>query len=303
MRPARYVLIAAILLTALTACRSQESAPGASKTTRTPSAETVRSRVWTDGKKPPPFTLHYGNKKLDIKPRSYCYGNVCAGGIRFKTLPSIGSPESVLVELGLKDWTIEASFRVPDGDHYCGRSQSTTLKPNTAGLYLLTPLGRAGTYDVDLFGHGKGGDVAGSFRWQTPTDGPLATPSAVMALITDHDGKPDSYGLELSLTNLATTPESVSATIKVTAATGQTLKLTPQVAGPGCQSDGNVSFTLANKKARAAAAIGGFPFTYDVTVVLDGTEYHATAKYPHDEITGNEPNVALKFSPALPALK
>ena len=303
-RPARNVLGVVILLTALTACSTQESVTGAAKTTSTPSAETVRSRVWTDDQKPPPFTLHYANGKLDIKPYSYCYDNVCAEGIRAKTLPSIGSPESIVVELGLKDWKIEATFGVPDGgDPYCSRSQSTTLKPNADGLYPLTPLGRAGTYDVDLFGHGKGGDVAGSFRWQTPTDGPLATPSAVMALIADHDGKPDSYGFELILTNLATTPETVSATIKVTAANGQTLTLTPRVAGPGCRSDGNVTFTLADNKARAAGAIGGLPFTYDVTIVLDGTRYRATAKYPDDEITGNEPNVALGFSPALPALK
>jgi hypothetical protein len=39
-----------------------------------------------------------------------------------------------------------------------------------------------------------------------------------------------------------------------------------------------------------------------VIVLIDGATYHASAVYPRDEIHGNEPSVALEFSPALPAL-
>jgi hypothetical protein len=45
------------------------------------------------------------------------------------------------------------------------------------------------------------------------------------------------------------------------------------------------------------------PFHYEVTVRLDGSSYHASADYPADEIHGNEPSVALEFSPPLPALR
>jgi len=36
---------------------------------------------------------------------------------------------------------------------------------------------------------------------------------------------------------------------------------------------------------------------------LDGTTYRATARYPADEIEGNEPSVRLGFDPPLPALR
>lgn len=299
IRPAKSVLTTVLILAVVAACGSQASAPGAPKAK--PAAEVVKSRVWTDRLTPPPFTLHYGNQKLDVEPYSFCYGKSCADGIPRKPLPSVGSPQSIVLELGLKDWKIEANFRA-SGTH-CGRSQSITLKPGKDGLYRLPPLGHAGTYDVELFGQGEGGDVAGSFRWKTPADGPLTAPSAVMALISDNDGRPDSYGLELGLSNIATGPKSVSATIQVTAANGRSLKLVPLLAGYSCAANGNVSFILARENAQAAAAIGGFPFRYDVTVVLDGVTYRATAKYPDDEIKGNEPNVDLTFSPALPTLK
>lgn len=296
-RLVRPVVVAVAFVAVVAACGSQASPPDAAK--KSPEVQSVKSRVWTDEKKPPPFTLHYGNKKLDIKPYGYCYGTTCADGIPRKPLASVGSPQSVVIELGLKDWTIEANFRA--SGEPCGQSQSTTLKPDKDGLYHLTPLGHAGAYDVQLFGRGEGGDVAGSFRWKTPADGPLTAPSAIMALIADQGGKPESYGLELGLTNLAVSPKTASAKIKVTAANGRSLEFTPPVAGHSCAAGGNVSFALPAVKAKAAAAIGGFPFVYDVTVSLDGTKYRATATYPSDQIEGNEPNVALRFSPALPA--
>jgi hypothetical protein len=52
----------------------------------------------------------------------------------------------------------------------------------------------------------------------------------------------------------------------------------------------------------AAAALGDGPFTYEVELVLEGTRYVATATWPADEIAGNEPSVALHFTPGLPAL-
>ena len=51
----------------------------------------------------------------------------------------------------------------------------------------------------------------------------------------------------------------------------------------------------------AAAALGGGPFTYKVELVLDGARYLATAAWPANEIAGNEPSVALRFTPDLPA--
>jgi len=49
--------------------------------------------------------------------------------------------------------------------------------------------------------------------------------------------------------------------------------------------------------------MGDLPFHYTVTATIDGTTYRASADYPAEEIHGNEPSVALQFSPALPALQ
>ena len=51
-----------------------------------------------------------------------------------------------------------------------------------------------------------------------------------------------------------------------------------------------------------AATLGPGPFTYDVGVTLDSVDYSATAVWPDDEIKGNEPSVALSFTPSLPSL-
>lgn len=56
-------------------------------------------------------------------------------------------------------------------------------------------------------------------------------------------------------------------------------------------------------KGLEAASLGKGPFTYIVEVVLDGERYTAKAVWPKDEIKGNEPSVALDFSPDLPALQ
>jgi hypothetical protein len=47
---------------------------------------------------------------------------------------------------------------------------------------------------------------------------------------------------------------------------------------------------------------GDGPFTYEVELLLDGARYIAAATWPADEIVGNEPSVALRFTPDLPAL-
>jgi hypothetical protein len=75
------------------------------------------------------------------------------------------------------------------------------------------------------------------------------------------------------------------------------------MARDGCQPEGSVHWDGPDDEGLEAAQLGGFPFRYDVTVTLDGTTYVATATYPDDEIEGNEPSVALTFSPPLPRLR
>ena len=70
----------------------------------------------------------------------------------------------------------------------------------------------------------------------------------------------------------------------------------------GCLPEGTVYWDGPDDKGLAAAALGKGPFSYRVELVLDGVRYVADATWPTDEIAGNEPSVALEFSPGLPAL-
>jgi hypothetical protein len=247
---------------------------------------------------PPPFRLRYDNRELVLTPHTWCYSSGCVDGIS-EDPPSVGDPAQVHVYLPVDGWDLTATFS-PAGER-CGRLHS--VAPDGAGgWYTLQPAGRTGRYDVQLFAQGEG-DMVASFQWATPSDGELPTPQARLAVLAQHDGEPDSYGVELMLENLAETPRSVSAEITVTAANGRSLRFDARRADRGCWPEGTVYFDGPDKQGQAAADLGGFPFHYTVEVTIDGTTYRAQADYPKDEIRGNEPSVALDFSPALPALQ
>ena len=55
---------------------------------------------------------------------------------------------------------------------------------------------------MDVFARGNG-DVITTFRWTTPVSGAMpAEAGGSAAVLADHDGELDSYGVELSVTNL-----------------------------------------------------------------------------------------------------
>jgi hypothetical protein len=211
----------------------------------------------------------------------------------------VGSPDKIVVDYPLMDWRFTASFR--PADDQCGRVQDVALEPRGDGTHELSPVGHAGTYDVTLFGQGNG-DLFVSFRWTTTTDGPLPTPEARLAVLANHDGRVDSYGVELELTHLADTPADATATITVRAADGRALTFDATRAALDCLPVETVLCDGPDDQGLAAAALGEGPFTYEVVVVLDGARYTATATWPGDVIVGNEPSVALDFQPDLPAL-
>lgn len=309
MRPlAAPALLLAVLLTGCgteepTAGRAPAAAPGA---TTSPTATTTAGPTPAGGSRieaPPPFRVRYGGRELVLHPHTYCYGNGCVDGV--VTEPTdVGSPADLLVHVPVRRFRLEVSLtEVRPGQQSrrscAGRQMRAPVEDLGGGWYRIRPFGPAATYDVGLFASGHG-DMAGEVRWTTPSAGPMPTPAAQLALIADHDGRPDSYGLELSVSALDRTPRRAAAQVEVRAGNGRRTTITAQRQRGACVGD--LWFGAPDEVARAAARLGGFPFTTRVTLTLDGVRHVATAVYPRDEIAGSEPYVPLAFTPALPGL-
>ena len=249
---------------------------------------------------PPPVTIHYGDESAELKPWTFCFKNGCADGSPPEDLVDVGSPEQVRVEYPLKDWDFRASFS-PSGE-VCGRDQSAKPEETEDGDFIVRPLGYAGTYDVNLTGRGDG-DLFVTFRWTTPSDGPLPRPRAYIGVLADNDGDVDSYGVELSISNMATTPDSARATITVASSEGNSITFDATKRRRRCVPEGSLSWNGPNEKGLEAAELGGPPFQYDVVLTLDGKRYRARATWPDDQIPWLQPYTTLRFRPKLPALR
>lgn len=304
------ILAAGLLLLALTGCSLEDdgrpAVAGAPVATPThPTTPTATHTAGPDGRKgaPPPFRIRYGDQELVLHPYTYCYGNGCVDG--FDPSPfDVGSPAEIRVFVPVPEFTLQASVHQSTGgkesNPCAGRAFPLEATDAGGGWYVLAPTGPASTYDVHLFASG-GGDMIGQFRWTTPSSGPNPEPVASLALIADHDGRPDSYGLELSVAHLEAVPADAAATVQVTAANGRSLTFEATRSNDACTGEGTVHFDGPDAKAKEAARLGDFPFTTVVTLTLDGVTHTATSTYPDDEVTGDEPNVELEFAPDLPS--
>lgn len=290
----------------LTAVDPPSATPSGPAPTATSTAGVRDDETGPDG--PPPFRVRYDRQELVLHPHTWCYANGCVDGV-VSNPPEIGSPGEIQVyvpvqEFGLSVYARELT-RAPRPDQpsfnaTCGgRSFEMPVEDLGDGWYSVQAAGPAALYDVQLFAQGAG-DMVGNLHWRTPTAGPMPDPSARLALIADNDGEPDSYGLELAVDDLAETPKDVSAEIEVTAANGRSMTFAVEQSTGRCRSAGDLYFDRPDDLAKQAADLGDFPFTTTVTLTLDGRTYVATAVYPDDEIEGNEPSVALRFTPELP---
>jgi hypothetical protein len=305
----------ALLLTA--ACgNGGQTAGGTPASTPSGSAPTATSTAGarhdqTGGiDQPPPFRVRYDRHEMAIHPHTYCSDSGCVDGFD-PNPPDLGSPGAIQIYVPVPQFELSVYAREltrgpkadrPFSDATCGgRSFEMPVEDLGHGWYSVRPFGPAAHYNIELFAQG-GGDMIATLRWRTPTDGPMPEPTARLALIADNDGKPDSYGLELAIDDLAKTPTHASAEIHVTAGNGRSLTFRAEEAKDACSGAGDVYFDRPDEAATAAAQLGDFPFTTTVTLTLDGRTYRATAVYPDDEIKGNEPSVSLTFIPKLPAL-
>jgi hypothetical protein len=275
--------------------------------------------------------VHDGDESIALRPWTWCYRSTCVDGAPPQNPREVGSPKQIVVEYPLDRWRFTASFE-PTGEpcprnfpeqleetepgrfvldpagyadeaasERCARTFSAGLDEIEPGRFLLTPAGYADEYDVTLTGRGPGGDAFASFRWTTPYDGPLPSPSAQLGIVTRIDGTVDSYGVEMWVEQLSSPLDEVDATITVTAADGESMTFAPRLTD-GCRADGDLFWEGPKARGKQAAKLGPAPLTYDVRVVLDGRTYHGSAMWPDDVFDSFHGYVALDFSPALPAL-
>lgn len=301
-RPAA-VLIAAAVGTALLLGACADAVVAGPPLPSVPSATaTATHGEWSgdggDLDQPPPFEIRYDDLALTLHAYTFCYGNGCADGFDDHP-PSVGSPEEIYVHVPVEGFD-ELVVHQSSGDDVCeGRNVESDVEPLGAGWWRVTPRGPADDYRVSLFARGDGaGDMVADVMWTTPTSSPLPDAEASLALIADHDGEPDSYGLELMVANLPATPADAAATITVTAGNDASQVIEAQRTSE-CVSEGALYFDGPDGEAKQAAALGDFPFTMQVELVLDGVTHVATATYPDDEIEDNAPHVRLEFTPPL----
>ncbi|GAA5034184.1 hypothetical protein ACFQRL_14965 [Microbacterium fluvii] len=302
MRRPAAIAIAIAMIGMLCACASARplvDPPGAAPT---PTETIVGGERYEDAPPGPgAFVVRYGQTELHLDPVTYCAAGGCVDGVD-PDPPSVGSPDELLVFVPVASFdTLSVSQFSGGGDYCSGRWVQAVTTELGDGWWQVTPRGPAGDYRIELFAGGSGtGDMAATLRWTTPIDEPLPSVEASLALIADHDGAPDSYGLELAVSNLAETPTDAAATITVTAANGASMTFEAQRSSNECEAEGAVFFDGPDGPAKDAAALGGFPFAYDVELVLDGGRHTAHAVFPDDLIEEHGVAVALEFEPALP---
>lgn len=268
-------------------------------TTTEDSSESEEGRGPTEIDRPPPVEVRGGDTVLSLEAWTACWGNGCYDGMPPQNPPHIGDPAEILVEFPEEGWEFSATV-TPVGEE-CGRRQTEPLETVEVTVHRLMPIGLADEYEVTLFGRGPGGDLFVSFLWSTPTDGVMPVPAATVSILADHDGQLDSYGVEVPVWNLAATPEQASGRVTVRSAEGEehTFQLARQ--DQDC-SEGTLYFTAPTAEGLTAAGLGTAPFTYELTLGLDGQTHVGTGVWPDQVDPECAPCVPLSFTPPLPAL-
>jgi hypothetical protein len=251
----------------------------------------------------PAIRLHLDAGPVDLEPWTACYGNGCYDGSPPETLVDVGRTDAVEFSFAREGWTFDATFR--EAGARCPRVITVPTTKVSATRFRVEPTGNASQWDVDVFGRGPGGDVIATFQWGTGRAGTFPdAATGTVAVLADHDGTLDSYGVELGVSDLARTPESASATVTVVASDGRraVIDLGP-MPHERCSSAGEIFWTMSESAARAATELPGNVFRYVVRLTLDRVEYTGRATWPADTTDEITPAVPLTWTPALPVYR
>ncbi len=249
----------------------------------------------------PPVVLQLDGKQVVLKPWTSCYGNGCFDGFPQPPFENVGNRDEVPFSFPLKGWSFDAFFKPSDGGD-CARTITVPVEKTGDHTFLVPPAGSPGSYDVDVFGRGPGGDVITTFAWTTRETGFLPEPTGYVGLVSDDDDDYIAYPLEVSLNDLARTPKDAAVTVTVTAGDGAERTIGPIRAERGCNGAGSVFFRQGSG-AGEPFDLGPAPFSYRAEVTLDGTTYVGTAVWPRDERADEAPYTDLTFDPPLPAFE
>ena len=202
----------------------------------------------------------------------------------------------------LAGWTFDSvTFR--QLDVACPRHITVPAEEIGTRTFRIEPAGPAGTWAVDVFGRGPEGDAVTTFQWRTPVDGRLPeAATGTAAVLADHDGELDSYGVEVFLDDLDRHYPTAAARVEVADSDADSTAITVPRSGrvQECWSAGELSFVAPDDAGRAATALGPGPYTYTVTVRLGRTTYTGTGVWPDGESDEMAPHVPLEWEPPLP---
>lgn len=275
MRTAAITLLTVLAALTLGGCASPAPEPPGGGPTPTTTVEAGR----VGEGKPGPFVVRHDGTELRLWPHTWCFSNGCADGYD-ENPPSVGDGSELLVRFDEDGFDSLVASQFSGEDDYCaGRTVEAAVTDIGDGWWRVEPVGPADDYRLSLFAHGPAGDAAADVRWTLPRDLPLPAPEASLVVIADHDGEPDSYGVELTVQNLEDAPALAAARITVTAANGKSHSFDALPADE-CAGVGALRFTASEADGLTSAALGGFPFGYRVALTIDGETHIGTGTYP-----------------------
>jgi hypothetical protein len=163
------------------------------------------------------------------------------------------------------DWQLTATL-LPDGE-YCNGEKVVTV--DTGGT-PLGALGPAGTYRVDVFGRGEGGD--GAWAFELIVDEPLPAPEPYwQAFWYPGAGSLDEAArFSAQVGNVPTRPSEVSGSVSVEASDGASQNFELILGDDGGCWSSTLGFDGASDFAERVIELGPSPYSISLTVTIDG---------------------------------
>lgn len=245
-----------------------EAGSGVRTETSAPSTTTAASQNELPG--PPDLQVHADGTTVALLPYGYCWVTNgdwrCADGAPQEPLPTVTlDPDSELSVTFPLDWHLTVQL-FTDGE-YCNGVMVTDADPQGSPLESLGP---AGTYRVEVFGRGEGGDAAWAFELVTTEDQPSPAPFwQVFWFPSERDLDIDApFGA--SVGNIAIRPTQVSATAVATASDGASAEFGLSVGDDGGCWASSIGLESDTDFTAQVIDLGPPPYSVTVTITVDG---------------------------------